>query len=121
MNFFWVGLGGFVGAVARYSSYLLIARFWSHAFPLATLLINALACLLAGFLIGVVETRSPSPQLVLLIGMGFLGSYSTFSTLAVESFALVETREWMFFALNLVLSLTLGIAAVFLGRLWAVS
>ncbi|MBX3018443.1 MAG: CrcB family protein [Bdellovibrionaceae bacterium] len=116
MNFFVVGLGGCLGALARYSSALLVARFWGQAFPLATLLINFVACLLAGVLMGVAEVRAVSPTLVLFLGMGFLGSYSTFSTLAVESFSLLQMRELGLLALNLGLSLLLGILAVTLGR-----
>lgn len=65
---------------------------------------------------GVAEVRAVSPTLVLFLGMGFLGSYSTFSTLAVESFSLLQMRELGLLTLNLGLSLLLGILAVTLGR-----
>lgn len=116
MNFLIVGLGGFLGACARYGVYLLMARWVVHPFPAATLLINVVASLLAGLLFGLAAGRVVPASVFLFAAMGFLGAFSTFSTWAVELDQLWRDGQWVFLIVNVVASLSLGLAAAAGGR-----
>jgi CrcB protein len=90
-NYFWIALGAVVGAGARYFLSTLIARNFSSAFPYGTLL---------------------DPRWRLLIAIGFCGSYTTFSSYAFESFALMEQGQGLLTSINIVASNALCLAAV---------
>lgn len=84
---FGVGLMGALGAVARYLVVEWVARWWTHRIPLATLIIN----LSGAFALGLTTTALAAPGALtarLIIGAGFLGGYTTFSTLSFETLAL---------------------------------
>lgn len=74
-----IGIGGFLGAVFRYQ----ISRWGSNlksSFPYATLLVNLLGSFLLGLLVGVEANHNSK----LMIGVGFLGAFTTFSTFQFE-------------------------------------
>ncbi|MET4559551.1 CrcB protein [Lysinibacillus parviboronicapiens] len=85
-----VGIGGFFGAIARYGMSLLIPN--TGNFPIATLTINLIGCLCLAWLFTTFAHRTP---LVLGIGTGFLGAFTTFSTFSVETLLLLENNDWM--------------------------
>ncbi|MHB2153588.1 fluoride efflux transporter CrcB [Caldithrix abyssi] len=112
-----IGSGGFLGAVSRYLLsglvYRLVRDPW---FPYGTLAVNLLGCLIIGFLNGLIEMRhilSPDTRALLLIG--FLGSFTTFSTFAFESFSLARDSQFMSTFLNLILHIVPGVLFVWLG------
>ncbi len=114
---FWIGLGGFLGAVSRYAvsgwAYRMVGSTW---FPYGTLTVNVLGCLLIGFLSGMAEGRhllSPDMRAMLLIG--FLGSFTTFSTFGYETFTLARDGEFWVGFLNVGVHLLLGLVGVWLG------
>lgn len=116
-----VGLGGFVGANARYLLGAWVGTQLGTRFPLGTFIINVSGA----FVLGVVGTlvaerliRSPE-EVRLLVSIGFLGAYTTFSTFSFESYALIEDGEWARALANLVLSPAIGLVAVHLGVLMA--
>ena len=116
MNYFWIALGAIVGASARYFLSLLIARDFSSAFPYGTLLINVTGSLIVGFfLVFSTERVLLDPKWRLLVVIGFCGSYTTFSSYAYESFALVERGQWFLTGINVIGSNALSLAAVFAG------
>jgi len=85
-------------------------------FPVATLLVNALACFAWGLITGLVEQKgwfSASSRLFLIIG--FLGSFSTYSTFAGETYILLRSLEWWLAALNLTAHTVIGLVGVWLG------
>ncbi len=111
-----IALGGSVGAVLRYLLAGWGQRLINGAFPLGTLIVNSTGCLVMGFLVGVLT----GPLLVreeirLMLLVGFVGSFTTFSTFGYETLALLEDREWGGAALNVAVSNGVGIAAVLAG------
>lgn len=112
-----VGLGGFFGALSRYLSLLLAARlFGSRSFPFGTLIVNLFGCFLIGFGLGLVTGRDLiSQETRLLLFTGFLGSYTTYSTFAYESFALARDGGFIASAVNIIAHVLLGLAAVRAG------
>ena len=116
MNYLWIALGAIVGASARYFVSTYVARHFSAAFPYGTLLINITGSLVLGFfLIYSTERALLDPRWRLLVAIGFCGSYTTFSSYAFESFALLEQGQWMLVSLNVFFSNGLCLAAVLLG------
>jgi fluoride exporter len=116
LNYLWIALGAVVGASARYSLSLLVARRLSTAFPYGTLLINITGSLIVGFfLVFSTERVLLDPRWRLLVVIGFCGSYTTFSSYAFESFALTQQGQWLLTGINIVASNVLCLAAVFAG------
>jgi len=116
LNYLWIALGAVVGASARYFLSLLIARDFSSSFPYGTLLINVTGSLIAGFfLVFSTERVLLDPRWRLLVVIGFCGSYTTFSSYAYESFALMERGQWLLTGVNIVGSNVLSLIAVVAG------
>jgi CrcB protein len=110
-----VGVGGALGAVARWYATDWVRNLAGAEFPWATMAVNVLGSLALGFLMAWLQTRAPSAHVRELIGVGFLGSFTTFSTYSYETVALVRAGEvWRAggYALS---SLALGIVAVTVG------
>jgi CrcB protein len=120
----WIGLGGFVGANARYlvSNWAvenLAARF-SLGAPIGTLLVNVVGSFILGALFMLVESfvarGAQFPANVrLLIGTGFCGAFTTFSTYAVETVVLARSGEWGGAVVNLLANNALCLVAVLAG------
>ena len=111
-----VGLGGFFGASARYWCGTVVDARTGEGFPWGTLAVNLLGSLLLGWLLhaGVVR-GAVSLRWQLLMGTGFLGAYTTFSTFTWEMLRLTVTGHSGRAATYLGLSLALGLLAVWLG------
>lgn len=118
MDFLCVGLGGFFGAIARYGVYFIERSVGSHRFPFGTLIINLSGCLIAGALLAIAERVNPANRQLLLIGsMGFVGSFTTFSTFGVETFSLLRSGQANLALASVSANLILGVVAVWLGRM----
>lgn len=115
MEFIIVGVGGFLGAISRFSLNILEKKFISHSFPVATLVINVLGCFIAGMIISKIQTFQINRTGILFLLVGFTGSFTTFSTLMVDSVQLMKSGNNIGALANLLLSLTLGSSAVFFG------
>lgn len=113
-----VFVGGAVGAPARYLLDGWISgwagRRWSRRIPVGTLAVNVAGCLVLGALFGVLRAHS-LPQLAALIGTGFCGGLTTFSTFSVESVELAQRRQAPAALAYVVLSLLLGLGAAAIG------
>ncbi|BBN97749.1 fluoride efflux transporter FluC [Sporolactobacillus terrae] len=106
-------LFGVLGALSRYSLSLIIHVSY---FPLATLIINLLGCFILAFVTRfLIWIPRVSPKLVAVFGTGFVGSFTTFSTFSLESFALIQSGHYLEAAIYLVLSGFGGLAASALG------
>lgn len=121
-NIVIIGVGGFIGAVARYGIALWIGQRWGRSFPLGTFIINVTGSFLIGLLMTVMAERfTENPQWRLFLVVGFLGAYTTFSTFEYETGALLKDSEWLYAGLNVVLSVVVGFAALKLGEVIAKS
>ena len=122
MNYLIIGIGGFTGAIVRYAVGLWIGQRWGRSFPLGTFVINVSGSFLIGLLMPLLTERFiVNPQWGLLLVVGFLGAYTTFSTFEYETGALLKDGEWLFAMINIVMSVVLGFAALKLGEILAKS
>ncbi|MBI3478450.1 MAG: fluoride efflux transporter CrcB [Acidobacteria bacterium] len=109
-------MGAVAGASTRYFLNGLVARNVSSAFPYGTLLINVTGSLVLGFFLAYSSERVLlDPRWRLLIAIGFCGSYTTFSSYAFESFALMEQGQWTLASFNILTSTVLCLVAVMVG------
>ncbi|HEX4951778.1 MAG TPA: fluoride efflux transporter CrcB [Thermoanaerobaculia bacterium] len=112
-----VGLGGFAGSVCRYWLGGAVHRFAGAAFPWGTLAVNLLGCFVIGWLAGLAELRGVlSAELRLLLLVGFLGGFTTFSSFGWETFSLLRGGELWKAGANAGLHLVTGLLAVWLGH-----
>ena len=116
MAYLWIALGAVVGVSARYFLSGYVARLLFSSFPYGTLLINISGSLLLGFfLIWTGERVLVDVRWRWLVAIGFCGSYTTFSSYAFETFALVEQGQWLLVAGNVLGSNLLCLASVAAG------
>ena len=121
-NLILIGIGGFIGAIARYGIALWIGQRWSRSFPLGTFIINVTGSFLIGLLMTLFSERFlVNPQWRLLLVVGFLGAYTTFSTFEYETGALLKDGEWLIAGTNAVFSVIVGFIALKLGEIIAKS
>ncbi len=112
----WVGLGGFLGANARYLLGGVIAERWGTAFPWATFAINISGSFILGLFLAFAEDRPwVHPGSRLMFAVGFVGAYTTFSTFEYESIRLLQEGEMLLAFANVVGSVLAGLFAVFAG------
>jgi CrcB protein len=110
-----VAVGAVVGAPLRYLTDRAVQARHDSALPWGTLTVNVVASLVLGVVVG---ASSLSPTVLALVGTGFCGALSTYSTYAFETFRLIEDGAWRVAGLNVVLSIGLGLGAASLG-VWA--
>lgn len=120
VNLLLVMIGGFFGAISRFA-----LSEWIHTnngFPLGTFIINLIGCFVLGwFLTYVSQKKKIRPEFTLIIGTGFVGSFTTFSTFSVETVNLFQ-QGFVFLGLAYVLATTvLGLLLAYLGRKLALS
>lgn len=120
LNLVLVAAGGAVGAVARYQLGVQAAR-WPLGWPVATLLVNILGGLLMGLLAGFVVNRAggDAERLRLLLGVGLLGGFTTFSAFSLEIVTMLDRRAWGQAAAYSLGSVVLSVAALGLGLMLA--
>ena len=112
----WLALAGVAGTIARYLLQALAVQILGKQFPWGTLIVNVVGC----FLFGIVwtleqehELISPETRVILLVG--FMGAFTTFSTFAFETAWLAREPGLVVAAANLLAHNLLGITAVLLG------
>jgi len=114
----WLALAGALGTVSRYGLAGLVQRLSGGSFPWGTLVVNLLGCFMAGLLWGIFEKRgvvTALPRTVLLVG--FLGAFTTFSTMTLETTEMLRASELMYATANLTLQNGVGLAAIFAGTM----
>ena len=109
----FVGIGGFIGSVCRYLIGL-IPLSPSNGFPVKTLVINVAGAFAIGLIAAAAAKNADiSPRIVLLLKTGICGGFTTFSTFALEISDMLRGGSWAAAAAYMLLSLILGVAAVF--------
>ena len=111
MTYVLVAVGGAAGSLVRYSLGKFISEKSKHSFPIGTFIIN----ITGAILLGIVSTIGVSSDMMLLLGDGFLGAYTTFSTFMYEGFNLFQEREKLNAFIYILSSLILGTLGYALG------
>jgi fluoride exporter len=114
-------LAGATGALARFLLDSSIKQRWKSPFPWATVIINVTGSLLLGVLAGLVLFHGQSSTWQTVVGTGFCGGYTTFSTASFETVRLVQQNQRGLALLNAIGSLVLSVAACAVGLavVWA--
>ncbi len=111
--FLLVFLGGGLGSALRY----LIQRLYNTStWPLGTMLVNILGCLIIGLVAGwLLKTEKFSTALSLLVISGFCGGFTTFSSFGLEGFKMLQAQAYWQFIGYFLISICLGYLAVGIG------
>ena len=116
VNIGLVACGGAFGATLRYLIGIGIVSLFGKGFPFATLTVNIVGSLIMGYIFQLVqqETISSSPWWP-LIGVGFLGALTTFSTFSMDNIVMMQQGEFIKAGLNIVLNVTISLFACYIG------
>lgn len=117
MHWFWVALGGGLGAMARYACSLWLAPLSAPSkFPWPTFAVNISGCLLAGLLFAVASKHALlSPNLRLFLFTGVLGGFTTFSAFGLETVHLLKRGDVLMACVYVTASVLGGLAAIALA------
>lgn len=116
VEYIWIALGAVAGANARYIVGREIGNRYGMSFPYGTFVINVTGALAIGFLFTLLtEVLVADPRWRLLLVVGFLGSYTTFSTFTYEAYSLIDRGDWARLAIYVVGSNVVGVAACIAG------
>jgi CrcB protein len=111
-----IGMGGFIGAVLRYQVSGWVYQFYGTRFPAGTFVVNIIGCFLLAFFATLAEGRFlVSPNIRMFVAIGLLGAFTTFSTFSHETLTLMQDSLYGKAALNVVLSVVLGLFAAWSG------
>ena len=116
-NLLLVGLGGGIGSVLRYLTSLGMMQLWGpRDFPLGTFTVNVVGCLIIGLLAGLMLSRQTlGPEFRLFFMVGILGGFTTFSSFGYESIQLLQDGQFLLMLANILLNVTIGLSACWLG------
>ena len=114
---FAIAGAGALGAPARYLVERALSRRFGHAFPWGTTAVNLAGSLLLGLLVGMVEFHHWQADIVHVVGVGFVGAFTTFSTFAVESTRLPTRARLRYVGISVVGGLGLGAAGLALASI----
>ena len=113
-----IAIGGAFGAVLRYGASISVYSLLGRGFPYGTLFVNVSGSLLMGMLSVILLDRfDPGPEWRAAVLVGVLGSFTTFSTFSIETLNLLEQGDLMRALANIILSVTVCLAAVWFGVL----
>jgi CrcB protein len=118
LSYLLVGIGGAIGGVARFWVSGLIATRFGQTFPLGTLIVNVTGSFVIGLLAALSEPEGRwlvNPSLREFFMIGICGSYTTFSSFSLQTFALAQEGEWFHAIINSIASFALCLFAVWLG------
>lgn len=113
-----VGIGGFIGAIARFWLGSYIGERMGSRFPYGTFVINISGSFLIGLILTVLTDKAHlSPNWRYFVPVGFIGAYTTFSTFEYETFVRIQDGQLLTGSLNILLSVLLGFLAVWIGTM----
>jgi len=109
-------MGGAIGSVLRYLTSVLVSKYWSGQFPLATFIANVFGCILIGLFIGILEKNNlANTNLKWFLITGFCGGFTTFSTFGMENYTLFQNQNSLVAFAYIGLSVVVGLLAIWLG------
>ena len=115
-DWLWVAIGGAAGSVLRYGTTIAVQRWTQSSWPWATFTVNILGSFLIGWLAYLVVGRGAiSVQTRLIVMVGLLGWFTTFSTFSLDTLRLIQEGGWRAAAANAVLSVAGGLIAAWAG------
>lgn len=113
-----LAVAGAAGTLSRYGLGGLAQRITGAGFPYGTLVINVLGCLVIGYIMQIAVNTNIIPATArVVVTIGFLGAFTTFSTFSYETVRLLEDGAWVSAMLNIGMNVGLGLAATLLGTL----
>jgi fluoride exporter len=116
LKIFLIGLAGFAGTLSRYWLSGVVARRYGETFPLGTLVVNLVGCFLAGLLFYLMQERFLVNQTMrTAVFIGLLGGFTTFSSIGLQTFTLLQDGEFGLAALNIGISNLTGLFLVWAG------
>jgi fluoride exporter len=116
VNLLLIAIGGALGSVARYLLSTFVLRVTGTLFPLGTFVVNVIGCLVFGAIAGAATQRVQiAPALRLFLLTGILGGFTTFSSYAFESFALVRDGQFVWASINVLGQVVAGLAGMWVG------
>lgn len=116
LKYVMVGVGGFMGAIARFVLGSYIGNRFGSRFPYGTFVINMTGSFLLGVVMTVLaEKTDANPNWRYLVPIGFIGAYTTFSTFEYETLRTVQDGQMLIGFANVALSVIVGFAAVWAG------
>lgn len=121
IKFLYVAAGGAVGSMARYGVGVITTRLFGVGWPSGTFTVNVVGGALMGLLVGYLAHRGGADQerLRLLIGVGVLGGFTTFSSFSLDVALMIERRDLFQAGAYIAASVVLSIAALFAGLMLA--
>ncbi|MFE0807893.1 fluoride efflux transporter CrcB [Streptomyces sp. NPDC058794] len=115
MNWLLVVTGAMIGAPLRYLTDRAVQARHGTLFPWGTFTVNVVGCLVLGTLTGAAAHGAAADPVRLLVGTGFCGALTTYSTFSYETLRLAETGARFLAAANVVVGVVTGLGAAFLG------
>ncbi len=111
--------GGFIGTLLRFLTTQFLNKYTVISFPIGTVIVNLIGCLLIGILAGFFSERLTSDSnLFLFLTIGCLGGFTTFSAFAIESQVFIQNGEFLKLATYISIQVLIGIMLAVLGYNW---
>jgi len=116
LNLLLIAVGGAIGSTARYVFSQLVQHATGTLFPIGTFAVNCVGCLVFGAIAGAAEQRvQMAPELRLFLLVGVLGGFTTFSSYAFESYALLRDGQFLAASMNIVGQVVAGLAGMWIA------
>ncbi|RPI73250.1 MAG: fluoride efflux transporter CrcB [Ignavibacteriales bacterium] len=116
LNYLIVSLGAAIGGAARYWLSNAVYKFFPASFPYGTFAVNLTGSFILGLIIFFLDEKELiSNQIKIFLTIGFCGGFTTFSTFSLETFNLIRDSQYFLAAINIILSVVVCIAGIFLA------